>query len=151
MRRAVNNFNQRGDTIVEVLLAMTVLALVVGTAYSISSRALTQSQRAQERMQAVKYAEGQIERLKYLASSENQQTYNQLVLDLSTKYECIKDDNTLAELKPVEPLNGCIKDGLYQLAFRNYDSATKTFEFKVEWDAFRSDGKDNVTYYYRAK
>lgn len=53
--------NQRGDTIVEVLIALTVLMLIIGGGYSIATRSLNGVQIAQERSEATKIAEGQLE------------------------------------------------------------------------------------------
>lgn len=56
--------NQRGDTIVEVTLALTVLALVLGTSSVLANRNTKTLQNAQEKNVAVRYAQQQIEFLK---------------------------------------------------------------------------------------
>lgn len=56
--------SNRGDTIVEVLLALAVLGSVIVGAYSIATRSLNGVRVAQERSEATKIAEGQIESLK---------------------------------------------------------------------------------------
>lgn len=56
--------SQSGDTIIEVLLAMVVVGLSLGTAYGIANGALATGRNAQERSEAVKIAESQIELLK---------------------------------------------------------------------------------------
>ena len=55
--------NQRGDTIVEVLIALAVIGLTISTGYSIATRSLNGVQVSNERSEATKVAEGQIERL----------------------------------------------------------------------------------------
>lgn len=55
---------QRGDTIVEVLISLAVLSLVIGGAYSIANAALRNSRQAQERAEATKLAESQLEAIK---------------------------------------------------------------------------------------
>jgi type II secretory pathway pseudopilin PulG len=59
-----DSMKQRGDTIIEVLLALTVVGLSLGIAYGITTRSLNIGQNAQERTEAVKLAESQIEILK---------------------------------------------------------------------------------------
>src|SRR5580765_5314521 len=54
----------RGDTIVEVLIAMTIIAAVLGGAYSIASRSSKSGIEARERVQTLKLVEGQVENLK---------------------------------------------------------------------------------------
>lgn len=54
-----------GDTIVEVMIATAVIAAVLGGSYAIASRALRSGRIAQERIEALKLAEGQVERLKF--------------------------------------------------------------------------------------
>lgn len=56
--------SQTGDTIVEVLIAMAVLSMVLGGAYVASNRSLAVSQQNQERAEALKLVEGQMEQLK---------------------------------------------------------------------------------------
>ena len=55
---------QRGDTMVEVLIAIAVASFVIGIAYALVNRTLDQSQQAQEHSEALKVAEGQLEQLK---------------------------------------------------------------------------------------
>jgi type II secretory pathway pseudopilin PulG len=55
---------QRGDTIVEVLIAMAVLGLVLASAFAISNRSYATGLNAQERNEALKIAESQVELLR---------------------------------------------------------------------------------------
>src|SRR6056297_1097853 len=59
---------QRGDTIIEVMLAMSVIALVLGSSYAIANRSTRIGREAQERTEALKEVETQVERLKTVAS-----------------------------------------------------------------------------------
>jgi type II secretory pathway pseudopilin PulG len=60
---------ERGDTIVEVLLAMAVLGMVLGTSFAIVNRSLATGRAAQERTEAQKLAEAQLEKLKLHSSN----------------------------------------------------------------------------------
>jgi len=59
--------HQTGDTIVEVLLALTVTVTVLTGAYVIAGRALRIGRLAEERTQATKLAQGQVEAISALA------------------------------------------------------------------------------------
>ena len=62
-RSSLKNF-QRGDTIVEVLVAIAVLSAVLGGAFVSARRSFNATQQAKDRDQAVRLAESQTERLK---------------------------------------------------------------------------------------
>jgi|KBSSwiStaDraftv2_1062776.scaffolds.fasta_scaffold266137_2 prepilin-type N-terminal cleavage/methylation domain-containing protein len=62
---------QRGDTLVEVLIAIAVVTLVLGGAYVTTNRSLLATRSAQERGNALKNAESQIEQLKGLVASSS--------------------------------------------------------------------------------
>jgi len=66
-RARLRKLNQRGDTIVEVLIAITVVSMVLGGAYTTTNRSLLASRSAQEQGVAIKLVEGQLEQLKALA------------------------------------------------------------------------------------
>jgi prepilin-type N-terminal cleavage/methylation domain-containing protein len=61
--------DQRGDTIVEVLIAMAVMSLVLGGAYVTTNRSLLAARDAQEHSQALKLAQTQVEEIKAIAAS----------------------------------------------------------------------------------
>ena len=63
--------NQRGDTIVEVLLAIAIIGAVLGGAYVAANRNSMINRASQERLEAIKIAEGQLERLKAKAASDS--------------------------------------------------------------------------------
>lgn len=54
----------RGDTIVEVMIALAVISLTVALSYATAQRSLRIGQRAQERTEALKVAESQLEALR---------------------------------------------------------------------------------------
>lgn len=65
---------ERGDTLVEVLIAIAVVSLILGGAYVTTNRSLQATRSAQERAVALKLAESQIERLKALMSTSSAST-----------------------------------------------------------------------------
>jgi prepilin-type N-terminal cleavage/methylation domain-containing protein len=58
---------QRGDTLIEVMIALAIVSSVIGMSYATASRALRTGRAAQERTEALKLVEGQIEILKATA------------------------------------------------------------------------------------
>lgn len=83
MKRSLDNNRrfggQRGDTIVEVLLALAVLGAVLGGAYVISNRNIITNRMSQERLEATKLAEAQLEKIKSEASRENSSFFDSFV------------------------------------------------------------------------
>ena len=60
--------NQRGDTLVEVLISIAVIGMVIGASYATATRAQRTGRYAQEQTEALKVAEAQIEKLKHIAT-----------------------------------------------------------------------------------
>lgn len=81
----------RGDTIIEVLLAITVVSTVLGGAYASSNQSLNLTRQSQERGESLKLAEQQLERLKTLANTNSG--------IFSTDYFCIHEDLTYSSIK----------------------------------------------------
>lgn len=81
--------NQRGDTIVEVLIVVAVLSLILVVCFTLSNRSTQGTRQAQERTEAFKQTESQMERLKtYIARSESP------TLPASGSDFCMKSDGT---------------------------------------------------------
>ena len=64
--------HQRGDTIVEVLIALAILSLAFVISYSTANSALIDSQNSQEHSMALEYLDTQAELLRYAASQVSQ-------------------------------------------------------------------------------
>jgi type II secretory pathway pseudopilin PulG len=56
-----------GDTIVEVLISMAVVSLILSGAYATVNRTVINARQAQERGEAIKQVEGQLEKLRTLS------------------------------------------------------------------------------------
>ena len=63
--------NQRGDTIVEVLIAIAIVSMVLGGAYVTTNKSLKATRNAQEHTNALKLVEGQVEQIKSVAGGSN--------------------------------------------------------------------------------
>ena len=135
--------DSRGDTIVEVLLALTVLTTVVVGAYVTTNRAQNTTQASQERAEGTKVAESQLERLKSLLAAETP-------APLPSGDFCILDTNmTASTSRSTMPFpDGCgDRGGRYNVAIEK--QANNTYEIFVKW--FRvGGGEDQMKMYYRA-
>jgi prepilin-type N-terminal cleavage/methylation domain-containing protein len=65
----MTKLHQRGDTIVEVLIAITIVSMILGGAYVTSHNSLDATQDAQEHANALQLAQGQIELLRAQATT----------------------------------------------------------------------------------
>jgi type II secretory pathway pseudopilin PulG len=61
---------QAGDTIIEVMISVAVVAAVLGVSYATANRSLRSGQQAQERGEALKLVESNLERLKYISTKD---------------------------------------------------------------------------------
>lgn len=67
---SIKPLRERGDTIVEVLIAIGVLSLILGGAYVMTSRSIQGARTAQERVEALKLVESQLEQIKNYAATD---------------------------------------------------------------------------------
>lgn len=153
MLKQLHRLGNRGDTIVEVLIVIVVLATVIGGAYSIAIRSQKANQQAQEHSQALKIAEGQLENLR---SNEATISENQFCFDTSGSVirinsaipaSAASDDfanyagcQQSADGGACTPNNFCYNVGI-----------TKTgdnYRVTVRWDGING-SIDNVSLFYR--
>ncbi len=129
--------NQRGDTIVEVLISIAVVSLILSTAYALANRSSQAVRQSQERSEALQFSESQFEKLRaYLSSSKD------------AKWEaddlCIKDDGTKASISDA---GLCSKgtDGRYSVKVtKNGDVYTST----STWPRVNGNGDDVIKISY---
>ncbi len=69
--RRMTKLQQRGDTIVEVLIAITIVSLILGGAYVTSHNSLNATEDAQEHANAINLAQAQVELIRSQASTGN--------------------------------------------------------------------------------
>lgn len=126
----------RGDTIVEVLLAMSVVGIVLGAAFGIANRSIALGQDAQERTEALKIAESQLElfRSQYpVDSSLRARLDNQaFCFDMTTPSPTVLDA-TNAKCKDKNPLGA---EGFFTIVITPPGIAdpTGSYSFEVNWE-----------------
>jgi len=136
MRKLINN--QHGDTIVEVLIAASVVSLILVGSFNIANLSLRQIQGAKERNQALKIAESSIERINRIGVPKEN-------LDF-----CISDVNTYV----IFSKNDCIdptKRFITRIVRKVIGGSTPDrYEVEVKWDG-PTGNPENVLIVYRPK
>ncbi len=163
----------RGDTIVEVLIAISVVSIILGGAYVTSSRSLGNIRAAQERIEALKLIEGQLERLSVIAQTDDGNTN---VFTTQTNIFCIDPNsavinvtgsprgfgtmtstssNSLGNDDFSAYVSGCNGGSgvQYHLAIDRQDDPDGTpgavFIGYARWDRVNGGGRDELTVRYR--
>lgn len=142
MQLSKNRTRQRGDTIVEVLIAIAVISSVLGTAYAITNRSVQTNQSSAEHTVATKVAETQIELLKSFTQSGNSVPSNRFCMYIDTVTNQLAAQTITAA--PPHPDN-CFRDSnanlsvlgdkRYQVAINRDVSGTESlFTVNVDWD-----------------
>lgn len=78
--------NQRGDTIMEVLISVAVLSLVLTSSFALANRSTQGNRQAAERSEALKIAQAEMEKLKLYLSTPD------ATLPAAGSYFCMNDD-----------------------------------------------------------
>ena len=141
---------QNGDTIVEVLIAMAVASSILALTYTTMNRNLLITQTAQERTEATKLAQGQLESLKAVTDT---------TVPASTKF-CFSTTGVLTSgFSPSIPTDSldaddftgypgaCNQESIYYIAIKR--TATKSYTIYVRWDRVDGGARDQVVMAYR--
>lgn len=137
--------NQNGDTIVEVLVSLAVMGLVIAGAFSIVNVALRNSRQAQERSEATKIAESQIEAIKASDSAKPARF-------------CMAGSKTPVSFAEAPPSNldeetytsypaGCRELGTGRLYFASVEHTDDRYTVTVRWERIGG-GKEQLTMAY---
>lgn len=157
--KRIQKIGQAGDTIVEVLIVTAVLGLVLAGSYAIASRSLKGMQQAQERGEALKLAEGQLESVKTAVAANAPG-----VLESSQNLFCLESQgNTTPKVhkftgaqtieEPIEDDNflrypNACKRGLYHIAIeQNLFEGRGNYVVYVRWDGLNGTKQEVVLRY----
>lgn len=156
MKRLISRSgSQRGDTIVEVLFALGILGAVLGSSYVVVSRNVIANRASQERLQAVKIAESQFEKLKIKVASDDTM-YDRTgfcltgtnTVALSTALDCKMDAAGDATTDPLQ-YRVIISRQAY-LPYGGNPQAGTRFKINVMWANVRGGGDNKLDYFYEA-
>ncbi|HMS23371.1 MAG TPA: hypothetical protein PKB09_01005 [Candidatus Saccharibacteria bacterium] len=151
MRRL--SIGQSGDTIVEVLIAVTVIGLSIGLAYGVANRSLKTARQSQERTEAVKLAEGQTEQLK--AMSYRDAASDEGIFNTGQTYCLINGEKKTSSGLTIGSLddddlsnyNADCTEGLYHIAV--VPASDNNFDIYVRWFGIGQLEKEQVKISYR--
>jgi len=130
--------NQRGDTIIEVLIAVAIVSLVLTAAYALTNKNAAATQEVQEQAYAQKLVEQQVELLRSSVAPTGRGCYN------------VTDGSFVAAATPPPSPNPCaISNGgaTYDLLITPPVSGS-TYTVTAGWDTV-SGSHANITVYYK--
>lgn len=152
---------QHGDTLVEVLFAMAIVALTLGSAFAIMNRGLAQGRDALERTEALQIAENQLELLRYsVANSGTVPTASGNLcyfVDDTNAIDSVNNSGVaiamIAAVGDLDAFEDACKQGFggrYHVGVQRVDgSAGFHYEVFVYWERFGGDGVERVELVYR--
>jgi len=142
----MKRLNNSGDTIVEVLICLAIMSTVIGGAYAVASRSLGGIRQAQERAEATKYAETQLERIRY-----GMYVQDQSFPSLGTSF-CVTDTLTVSTFTNPTDLAGYptnCQRGLYRFEVQFDPTQQNLFTITVRWDGLTGN-QEQLQLFYRA-
>ena len=142
--------SERGDTIVEVLIAIAVISVVLAGAFSMTNSSLQGERDAQERLNATNLTEGQLEELRAISQSDPADA--QVVFGAASPGAfCMYKGTEYASSN----VNCAVDAGgtptttepVFHISITR--AGTNTFTTKITWYAITGHGKNNVQMIYR--
>ena len=147
----MKKLNIRGDTLIEVLVAITVLGTVIATTYSLSSRASRIGQASQERAEAVKLMEQQSELVRTVIKDL---AYINLRDDVqSTQDKCLYFGDTGAvEVSRPENFNQqCVNYGGSRYTITLQYRGNDTYEVLANWEGAGDENEQRGNLVFRLR
>jgi len=145
--------NERGDTIVEVLISILIVSVILTGAYVTTNTSLRTTRASEERTAALKLVQGQLELVKSMMASSAGAT----VVNSAPANFCIVP-NTAVGAQPTTPGStaaACQQDSngnpttqalRYKLAI---SKTGNIFTAQAKWDSIVNSGQDSVQMTYR--
>lgn len=141
----INFRRQNGDTLVEIMLAIAIVGMVLGASYATATRALRTGRFAQEQTEALKLAESQLEKVKYIATTNPAPGTANDVFNANAGQNIFCIDDNFAKVLTTSPSCSNIS-GIYKVAI-TYTSAESLFNAVVTWQRPQAtDGSVQVSY-----
>ncbi len=138
---------QSGDTIVEVLIAIAVASAVLGAAFSTMNRNLLVTRASQERSEAAKFAQGQLESLKAYTDSKLPVPAGNFCLNGVTTFPVAGGSPTaVAAADNLSNYPAQCKLNFYNAGIVN--DSPRNYHIYVRWDRIGG-GRDEIIMVYR--
>lgn len=157
----MKSLHQSGDTIVEVLIAIAITSVVLTGAFSSARQSSLGNRKSQERVESLKVAEEQLERLRELASvpgnwfTDPARPANTCITTTSPWYAFSTGlSNNFSDTNAHPP--GCTRTfasggvSYYPTIVRSGLAGNYTFKIHVRWDKVGGGGVEEVTLAYRS-
>ncbi len=140
--------NQRGDTIVEVLISIAVVSMVLGGAYVTTNKSLMYERASEEQGSAIKLTESQLELIKGLVSTDT----GTATLNGAPQTFCVSSATTVAASTSA----ACKMDAtgaptttepVYNVKIQKQTDGS--YSITTDWNSIKQSGKDTVQMFYR--
>jgi|SRR5665213_2146865 len=140
-------FTSAGDTLIEVMLSATALALVLSVSFVSANRSLRSGTDAANRNQAVQYASQQIELVR-LGINDGSLVPVGAGKNIPASNFCMDQTSHLAT--PVQSSGSCPADsqGIFGIV-DSYDSVKQTFTVTTQWQSSLTANTNQVVMYYQ--
>lgn len=148
---SLRNLRQAGDTMIEVLISMAIVSTILGGAYVASNKSLLSIRDAQEHVDALKLADGQVELLKASPPMLDTPTNFCYVLNTSLgttpQAVSVSGNNCTLTSKGVLAANGV--QPAYSVNI-TYNTTNLIYTVQVVWDTITGQMRGgNLTLFYR--
>ncbi len=155
--------SQRGDTLVEVLIALAALSGLLGFSYALTTRAQKVSQLSQDRAEATQVAQSQLEMLRELRNSPSVGSIDKLVEAASgtiisptqkTDGFCLDGSTTPLDATAADWAASQCVTGIgnrYQMRITYSGTPNRLFTARVEWVGPGDTGQQQVEIMYRLR
>ncbi len=140
MRLFNRTVNQRGDTIVEVLIAVAVMSSVLAGAFTVSQKSVIAVRDSQERGEMLQTLQGQVEQVRSIAMQSTSVTdpifaSPDFCIDKTVPTPTRVNQPVTFDINDLSSYSaGCTDINTRYNVNVKYDSATSTFVFTGKWD-----------------
>jgi type II secretory pathway pseudopilin PulG len=158
----IKKLQQKGDTIIEVMFAVAIVGITIASAYGVATLSLRNARQAQERGEALKIAESQIESLRAIAAGDDTAKQD-AIFDVASgdPIFCINSSgdpvnaktaagsNTIVDIaseKFADYSRDCM-NGFYHASVDVVQGATGElydYQVAIRWDSLGSDNKSEL-------
>lgn len=152
IRASFHRLNQAGDTIVEVLIAIAVVSMVLGGAYVTTNKSLQGTRAAEERGNAIKLSESQLEQLKAMlanatdAASIEGKASDFCIIQNAGLYALPNAGTTACRLS-VAGVTKASGEPAFNVTI--HKQSADVYKVTTRWNSILNPGQDNVQLTYR--
>lgn len=137
---------QQGDTVVEVLISIAIVSLVLSGAFVTANRSLQATRGAQERQNALKMVEAQVEQIKFLSKDSPDTIFGTSV----PASFCLNANTAVASSDVRCRVNAAGNPTTNVPAYNlTVTRSTNLFTVRASWDNVRGTGQDLVEIKYK--